>query len=109
MSGPLDQRTATSGEALTGKGGMSIAKHPCFDQGSAGIVTIGTACRRLSDVLAAFPDAYEARLALGDPFNAERNARALRILSALPPRMQAKIVAADAGKRLTAADKRDRP
>lgn len=77
---------------------MSFAKHPCFDHGSSGIVTIGTACRRLSDALIPFPEAYEARIALGDPFNSERNRLALRILSNLPARMQAKILAADAGK-----------
>jgi hypothetical protein len=80
---------------------MSFHRHPCFDlDGTAGIVTIGTACRRLSDVLAAFPDAHEARLALGDPFNRTRNRKALGILSRLPARVQAKILAADAGKRL---------
>lgn len=77
---------------------MSFAKHPCFDQGTAGIVTIGTACRRLSDVLIAFPEAAEARLALGDPFNSDRNSKALRLLAALPARVQAKILAADGGK-----------
>jgi hypothetical protein len=83
---------------------MTMANHPCFARGTSGIVTIGTACRRLSDVLAAFAQAYEARVALGDPFSPERSQKALQILSALPPRMQAKILAADAGKRLTAAD-----
>jgi hypothetical protein len=83
---------------------MSLANHPCFVRGTSGIVTIGTACRRLSDVLAAFPQAHEARVALGDPFSPERSQKALRLLSALPPRMLAKILAADAGKRLTAAD-----
>jgi len=83
---------------------MTISQHPCFAHGTSGIVTIGTACRRLSDVLAAFPQAHEARVALGDPFSPERSQKALRILSALPPRMLAKILAADAGKRLTAAD-----
>lgn len=77
---------------------MSFAKHPCFDHGTGGVVTIGTACRRLSDTLIAFPEAYEARIALGDPFNTARNRLALRLLSDLPPRVQQKILAADAGK-----------
>lgn len=79
---------------------MSLfASHPCFARKGSGINTIGTACRRLSDVLAAFPEAYPARLALGDPFNPARAATALRILSALPWKVQAKILAADEGRR----------
>lgn len=79
---------------------MTIAKHPCFDNsGATGITTQGMACKALSDVLAAFPEAHPARRALGDPFNPERNARALRILQGLPARVQSKILAADAGKR----------
>lgn len=84
---------------------MKMSAHPCFAKGTAGIVTIGTACRRLSDVLAAFPEAHPARLALGDPFNPERSARALRILQGLPSRMQSKILAADAGKRSDATER----
>jgi hypothetical protein len=80
--------------------------HPCFDNtGSTGITTQGQACVRLSAVLAAFPEAYEARQALGDPFNPERNARALRILQGLPARMQSKILSADAGKRSDANER----
>lgn len=85
---------------------MPMADHPCFDRsGALGIVGIGTACRRLSDVLAAFPEAHPARLALGDPFSPDRNARALRILQGLPTRVQAKILAADAGKRSDASER----
>lgn len=85
---------------------MTLRYHPCFDRsGVHGIVTIGTACRRLSDVLAAFPEAHPARLALGDPFSPDRNAKALRILQGLPARVQAKILAADAGKRSDATER----
>ena len=79
---------------------MSFVRHPCFVGGDIGITAMGAACRRLSDVLAAYPDARDARLALGDPFSPDRNARALRILEGLPARVQAKILAADAGKRI---------
>lgn len=73
--------------------------HPCFARKGSGINTIGTACRRLSDVLAAFPEAHEARLALGDPFDRQRAITAFRLLSGLPHKVQAKILAADEGRR----------
>lgn len=85
---------------------MRMRDHPCFDRsGASGIVTIGTACRRLSDVLAAFPQAEPARRALGDPFNPARNAEALALLSALPARLQEKILIADAGRRSDASER----
>lgn len=77
----------------------SFASHPCFAREGSGIFTIGAACVRLSDILAAFPEAHDARLALGDPFNADRASKALSILSGLHPKVQAKILAADEGKR----------
>lgn len=85
---------------------MWMRDHPCFDNsGATGITTQGMACKRLSDVLEAFPEAHPARLALGDPFSPDRNARALRILEGLPARVQAKILAADAGRRSDATER----
>lgn len=77
----------------------SFREHPCFAREGAGIFTIGAACVRLSTTLEGFPEAYEARLALGDPFNPERTRKALAVLSSLPPKTKAKILAADEGKR----------
>jgi hypothetical protein len=79
---------------------MSLFRdHPCFARKGSGINTIGAACRRLSDVLAAFPEAQEARRALGDPFNPIRAREALTVLTSLPAKTQARIIAADEGKR----------
>ncbi|MGE8129036.1 hypothetical protein ACQKQD_18845 [Methylobacterium sp. NPDC080182] len=84
-------------------------RHPCFKGGDIGITAMGVACHRLSDVLAAFPEAAEARRALGDPFMPSRNSEALRILRELPARMQQKILDADAGKRPAASTRTRRP
>ena len=74
---------------------MRFDRHPCFDNDALGIVTMGAACRRLSDAATAVPEAYAARVALGDPFNSARRARALALLNNLPAKQQSKIIEAE--------------
>jgi hypothetical protein len=82
---------------------MSFASHPCFSPPVDGIVTRGSACRRLSDAIMVVPEAYPARLALGDPFSPERRLKALNLLNALAPKQREKILAADRQKRSRSA------
>ncbi|MFK5600233.1 hypothetical protein ACFZ8E_25020 [Methylobacterium sp. HMF5984] len=75
---------------------MTFADHPCFAAGTPGVFTRGEACASLSASIAKTPEAREAFLALGDPHDPARRARALAVLDALPPKLQAKIATMEA-------------
>ncbi|ACL61077.1 hypothetical protein [Methylobacterium nodulans] len=73
---------------------MSFRSLPVFQAGSVGIFSRGADAVRLTSAIAAVPEARPAAVALGDPLNPERRARALRSLEALPVRQRERILAA---------------
>ncbi|ACL61728.1 hypothetical protein [Methylobacterium nodulans] len=73
---------------------MSFRSLPVFQAGIVGIFTRGTDAVRLTGAIGAVPEARPAAEALGDHFDPERRALALRILEALPVRQRERILAA---------------
>ncbi|MGF3025567.1 hypothetical protein ACQVP2_22415 [Methylobacterium aquaticum] len=63
-----------------------------FNPGTAGITTMGGDAVRLTSAIRTVPEALEAAIALGDPFNRTRRERALAILESLPARRQLRIL-----------------